>query len=444
MKIFRQFPLSKAAFKASGSMNHKISRKSLCITLLISLLLPLFIASCSSSNEDDTLELLGSVPAEAEFVAVVNLNEIVVQSGGEVKDGNIKDVGSLKKLLDEAKSKKSDWVLEGNSGIDVTSAVIFSYKGNFYFTCLIKDAEQVRENINADYPGEWEKVGDFYTKNSFMVSDSRLWVADHADTGQILKFMDYSEAESFNSVDYSKTLAKSSDAISFYGSLDGILDSTNLAFSQKSLVRLASGMFFKDPKYVIGNGNYKNQEMILEATLCNSEFKPANCELDMSAIDINQVAALDGNANTVIAMAVSQKLVKQLLDVASSVGGAMPQEYTQLLEPLDGTIAFAAQANNKNEGNGFRASVATSGKDNASLLQILQSFGEVKIDGKIFNISYGSYGKGKLDVKQTAESFKGASLGFAMTIDDEKNPFTFTMLLVPDGKTLKLKVIVKY
>lgn len=429
---------------ASGSMNHKMSRSSLCISLLMSLLLPVFIASCSSSNEDDTLELLGNVPAEAEFVAVANLNKIVEQSGGEVKDGVINDAGSLKKLLDESKSKEFGWILDENSGIDVTSAVVFSYKGNIYFTCLVKDAEQVREHINADFQGEWEKSGDFYKKNDFMVSNDRFWAADRADAEQIQKFMEYSKAESFKSLDYSKTLAESSDAISFIGSLDGLLNSSNLAFSQKSLVRLASGMFFKDPKYVIGNGNYKDKAMTLEASLCNSDFKPANCELDMTEIDVNQIAALDGNANTIFAVAVSQKLVKQLLDVASSVGGAMPEEYTRLLEPLDGTIAFATQANDKVEMAGFRASVATSGKDNASLLQILQSFGEVKIDGKIFNISNGSYGKGNLDVRQTAEAFKGAAMGLAMAIDSDGIPSKTTILLIPDGKALKLKMTVKY
>lgn len=427
-------------------------RKSGLSLLSIFLLTIILLNSCSSSNEADTLELFSKVPADAEFVAVANLEQIAGQADGKVKSGKLVNPGKLKELF---KDEKDAFILDESSGINWSSAVIFSYQGSLYATCLINDAEALRNNLKKQASSDWKSEGDLEILGKSAISGDRLWVADKSlDGAQIQKFMKFSDAESFNSNEYSKTMAESDDALNFWGSIDALLNTSGASFATRSMTRMALGMFFKDPQNIAGAGNFKKGALTIDMTLLNGDMKPADCELELSTIDVAKVAALDGNANMVFAMAVSEKLVKQLLDAASSMGGAMPQVYANALTPLDGTIAFAtpgsADTNIRKSAMGnFRATVTTNGKDNAMLLQMLQSLGDVKIDGHTFNISSGSYGTGALQVKSVADSFKGATLGMAIAAEkgasiDDFPAKEYSLLLIPDNKNLKIRFIVSF
>lgn len=414
----------------------------------------LSLPSCSNGNEADIHDLLATVPAEADAVVVANLSQIVEQAGGKVKDGKITDMGELEKIIKAApaKDKKSvEWVLSENSGIDCTAATLFFLQGKPLLTLTLNDVEAFRANVDKQLPGEWIKeAGDVLAKDEFKIFKNRLWICDE-NAEQIVKFMNLSETQSFTSNKYAETLTKSDDAVAYWASIDGIMRIGSLPFAKQAQARMGLGMFFKDAQALAGEGNIKDKAVELEGTLINSDCSTSKCELELSKIDPTIVASLEGNANSVFAIAVSQKLVKQLLDLASSVGGAMPQQFSDILSPLDGTIAFATQqdVNDLDANPGFRGAISTNGKNSVQLAQNLQLIGDVKADGNILRVSKGAYGKGEFALADVAKEFDGAWMGAAFGIKGQSGKENETAksimtLLIPDAGGLKFKTVIKF
>lgn len=95
-------------------------------------------------------------------------------------------------------------------------------------------------------------------------------------------------------------MAKSDDAMNFWGSLDAMM-SNALSFSEQTQAKMAMSMMFSQPKYLVGSGNFSKDGTELDVSLLNAELKPAKCELEVSKIDTKVVAGLGGNADMVMA-----------------------------------------------------------------------------------------------------------------------------------------------
>lgn len=411
----------------------------------------LLMASCSKDHSATVLELLGGVPAEAEFVGVVNLSQCVEQTGGKVKDGKVVDAGNLLEVIEKHSGKstaEAKWIFSENSGIDFSSAIFFTSGGKMLATLRLSDVDAFRGGYDKYHPGEWSNGEEgLLVKSDAIIKGDILWIGENLNPAQIAGFSELSEVESFRSDKYAETLSKSSDALCFISRIDGLLNMANVGFSQRASIKMGLGMFFNNPTFISGNCNLSGKELTSGCEILDNNLKPSKCELKVSEIDTEQVAALGGNANFIMALAVSQKLVKQLTDLASSVGGALPPAYSNVLSPLDGTIAVASDATSASKDNipGYRASIATNGKDNAVLAQMLQNFGTLKIDNQLFNISSGSYGNGELPLSEVAESFKGAFIGAAIAPerrDESIQSVTFT--IVPSSGSIKANLSVKF
>ena len=305
---------------------------------LAALLLVALLPSCSGGNEAEIHDLLASVPSDAQAVAVFNFEKGVEQAGGKVKDGKITDAGQLAKLLEiskkNAKSGEEDysWLLSENSGVDCSAGAAFLWKGNAYFTMMLGDVKAFRANVDKNNPGEWKEAGkDLLVKGKMAIYKERLWMMDKSNAEEIANFMVLSEAQSFNTNPYAEKLAKSDDALAFWTSLDGLMAASGTSFGKQTQARMALGMFFKNANAIAGDANITKNGLELEATLVDKDNKTAKCELELSKIDVKEVAALGGDANMVVALAVSHKLVKQLMELSSSLGGAMPAMFTSLI-----------------------------------------------------------------------------------------------------------------
>lgn len=423
-------------------------------TLIPALLTALFIAvvssGCTSSDSHDTLELLSTVPADAEAVGVLQLNTIVGQTGGKVKDGRITDAAALEEACKKLYSTLGNWnvkyhefLFAPDSGLEASSAVLFKYKGATYLSALIADEQQLLTTLDKITPGDWDTEGKIKSKGEFAIRAGRFWTRPEGQNEAIEKFANLSEVESFRSNAYAETLSKATDAFAFWGSIDGILKASGLSFSQLATTRMALGMFFNSPTCLAGQANIEKDWLNASVRILDNNLKPSKCELAVSKIDTQLVSSLGGNANAVIAAAVSQKLVKQVMDLAGSFGGSLPKEYASALEPLDGTIVFASSMNPANglSGLSYKGAVQTSGKSNALLLQLLQgAFKNVTVEGDTFHFGTDGYGSGVAPLADVAKDFEGAWLGVAGAMHfDERPPFYyFSLTIVPADNSLRL------
>lgn len=425
----------------------------------ISRLFPLFILvfilnACSNGSEDTIKNLFANTPADSELVAVIHPEKILKNSGISIKDANVDDISAITDFIGKSDKETSELIeacLSPKSGINWEAAVGFSSAGKGILTLSLTDEDNFLKFMEKELSAEWESENNgksvFHTYKEFAVSQSKLFIGKDLSTDYLKSLLSLTDVESFNSVEYSATLAKSDDDVSFYGPLDGLMNAGGLGFSSKTQIKMASGMFFNDPKYLIGSMRFSKNGIEGESCILNSKLKPSKCELSLSMIDPARVASLGGNADLVAALAVSQKLVKQILDVASSAGGAMPALYTSIISPLDGTIAYAspespaAAMKGKKADNGFRLTVATNGNNNAALAQMLQTLGKVEIDGTNINVSKGSYGSGLFELEEISKKFNKATFGIAASLDNPSMPRVEGVILTlePEDATLKLK-----
>ena len=420
------------------------------LTSFITALLVITLGACSKTNEDDSLNLLATVPADAEIVAVANLNTLVSQTGGSVKDGSIVKAEKLLSLVEEnMKGKQAEaarWLLSPESGLECTSAVIFSYKSRPYLSMLISDEQKLRAGLDKFYPGEWLTDDKVSHKEDVAIMADRLWLLPSPDVAEVPTFANLSEVESFRSNPYAETLAKSSDAVSFWSSVEGLMKSSGSSFKDQAIIKMAMGMAFKSPSFITGSANLSADGVTGSLEVLDNDYKPARCELSMSKIDTGLVASLGGNANTVLALAVSPGLVRQALQLASSVGGNMPQAYASAIECLDGTIAYAtnlSMADTSASANSAKGAVQTNGKNNAVLLQALQSLvGNVEIDGNTFRFADSGYGNGIAPLADVSKEFDGAWMGMAsaFTLPDGKGKGIAYITLSPYEKSLRLNL----
>lgn len=417
------------------------------------LCLLILATSCSSDSAEQIKDLFATVPADAEIVAVCNIAESIKHSGGKISDGNVENADRIITLVagkDAALKKRLQWILSPESGISAEPAVCFFQGGAPVVEAYLSDADKFRKGYLSIEPGEWTEVksgkSSIFVKEGIGVCGNKLIVGRNVNADYAGKLLGLSEVESFNSVDYSEKMTESDDDITLWGDIDRLLSFSSAGFAVKTQIRLGLGMLFNNPKYLVGNANFDKKGVELETYILDNTLKPSKCELELSKIDPARVASLGGNANGIAAIAVSGKLVKQIQDVASSAGGALPAMFSSILSPLDGTIAIASEAASSSPAtylnDGFRMTISTNGKEDAQLAQTLQAFGAVDIEGKILNVSKGSYGNGALSLQSTAEEFKDAWFGVAYKLQDSSLPSINTLLIkgVASDNTLKLRM----
>lgn len=275
-----------------------------CLRLAAISILAAILHSCSSSPEENTRALFGAVPADAEFVAVCNIPQSLEHSGAKIKDGKLTLPPSALKMLTDGnpKLKKNiEWLFSENSGVAMESAVFFIRGGQPTLIASLIDPSKFRSGMQTLDPEEWREVkeGDLviYEKNKIFVAGDKVLIGP-ASPATVAQLVSLSETESFNSVDYAGKLSKSDGDLAFYGPIDGLMDVAGLGFSKKAQARMALGMFFNNPKSVVGSLNVDKNEIDLEAYIIDNRMKPSKCELKMSKISVPEVAALgEGHAS---------------------------------------------------------------------------------------------------------------------------------------------------
>lgn len=416
-------------------------------------ILALVCSACSGGKNETAVELLGTVPAKSGAVVVLDMSQIVENCGGKVKEGKVEkqpDIAGIGVTLNEdvMEDAITKWMLNGENGVECSSVVLFNDGPRDVTTLFLSDIEAFEKAVAEKARMEWTSdapnashIGEIYR------IDRQVWLGSGLDAQTVKEYSELSAVRSFAGNDYAQQLVADDAPIHALATVNALTgDLAGLGFSERTTARLLVGMAFDDAKYLAFSGDVNRERIAGEVTVLNSKWKPSKCELKLSEIDPATVERLGGNANFVMALGVSQSLIKQIMEAASSMGGAMPAEFASAITPIEGTVAVgannAASPMSLSDDAAMRMVVPTSGKENAVLGQLMGADGNLDIEGNTFILTHGDYGKGALNVKSAAQRLKGSYAGVVMTMNQEKLG-EGTFLLKPNGSSVKLSIELK-
>ncbi|MDE7350626.1 MAG: hypothetical protein K2N25_06130 [Muribaculaceae bacterium] len=413
--------------------------KKLSYSLLALLTLVFVAVGCSKSGNDDASSLLRTVPADASSVVVVNIAHTVESLGGSTDGSTVKLSKELQKTIDESQAIKSDdkkqikEICDGETGVAMSSIVFFS-AARSYVTGLLNDPDKFVAYVEKKSGSKAVVEGDARTIDNIAVLGNQFWVCTtgRPDEEQLKYYQELGDKQSYVSVDASKLLLEGDKVLTYVADVNRSLS----LVPNGTYMKMASSLVFNDMAYVAGSADIKKNSFIANASVLNSDMKPAELLLPVEKIDASVVKSFDKNGDVFIAAGVPKKLIKKITDLAGSMLGGNQGQALGMLEAIDGTIAVRTNSG----ANDGEARIQTTGKDFADFSNLLQSaFGvTVTRDGDMITAVYGSKDfSGAISPSEAADMLKGSWIGVVTKGFPARDVTSVTKLSV-DNKSLRL------
>lgn len=429
---------------------HSITGYLALAAILISSLLP----SCSG-DKADVSELLNTIPADATSVIAVNVKSLVEKAGSKIDGSKIIPGDEIKGLISN-KSLSADEkriiqnILNGESGIDPTVAVIFLEGTELYFTGYLASPDKFKTFMAKEYEGSFTENNGISILSNVAMKGNQFWInnsktRNEIDPEQITRFLALDDKLSFLSNGYAEKLSSFTSDIEGWANLSSLYNASDMSFQEKAVAGLALAGLFSDAQDISFHADFEKGKLVTGLSVLNSKGEPAKFNLPTDRIDVGMVKNLSDSGDIIMAMAISPKLIDQLQkDFGDKnipgLGMLMPA-----LSAIDGTCVFEG-----NE-NCFKGALSTKGEATAALSDLISNLTKTSVtkDGKILRFQQGEV-NGTLKNAEIADKFKGAM--FAALVSDkmgEKTPGlngipmkdTFMALLPADG-SMKLEVVV--
>lgn len=404
----------------------------------ISILLALFVltlSSCSTDFSDAARELLGTVPSDSEAVGLINLQSA---AGSLTASGNavIKTVMRNEKFSGDIGKLKT-------AGVDMSAAAFFIRGSKVYLTGFLDDSESFRSAVEKEAKSHFAQIGDIGILETrrggyVAVADRRFWIVSSgtADADEIKRYLTLPESQSVLKDSYVDSLAEGEDDVRVIGHISSLLSSVGEDTQMK--VSLAMNMLFDDPANIDVRLNFK-KGIEVAVTMLDSKYRNARFILPLRKIDTSTVAALGGEADTLLAFS-----------LPGVVAGQLTKQFGQMLPlaPLasvDGTVACAL-----GRGNILLSGIVqTNGEDVSSLCEFIDKQGfKAEIEGKriLFRpASAASASGGNIDVAQTAGSFDDCYIAAELSapLFPGSALSRISVRLRPQGNSAQLSVTIK-
>lgn len=380
---------------------------------LIAMTLLLIAAGCSKSDNSQLEGLLNTVPADANAVAVINIEKLADAVGGKTDGKKITLTSEVRLALEksgtgEKANKTLTQICDGESGISLSSLVYFSASRD-YLTGMLDDPDKFvefmqKQEATDSTTVEVRQVGDARLVGHAAVIGNQFWISypGTPDEEQLQHYLTLKGPQSFAANDAAERLVSDEDAVTFVAGLNRIISD----LPDKNRIRMSMAFVFEDPSYLSGGIKVDNKDVIMNAGVLNSDLKPSKLLIPVDKINTSMVKDFNGTGEAFMAVALPKELMKKLAELASmSGGGAMATAIGQ----IDGTLAVRSNA----DYSSVEARVHSTGKDFIQLTQMLQMFGaQVTRDGEILTISAGDRNfDGGITSVDAANAFKGAWLG---------------------------------
>lgn len=435
--------------KHVSTLSRSVSAYLAVITLVITSLL----SSCSGDNADVS-ELLATVPADATSVIAINVKSLVEKSGSKIDGSKIVPGDEVRKLLStnitNAENKKIiRSILNGESGIDPTVAVIFLEGTDLYITGFLAEPDKFKTFMAKESGGEFSDSNGISTMDNVAFKGNQFWISNSRsrnsiDPEQITRFLALDDKLSFLSNSYSPKLSSFSNDIDGWANLSSLYNASDMSFQQKAMAGLALAGLFSDAQDIAFHANFEKGKLTTGLSVLNSKGVAAQFNLPTDRIDVGMIKELSTSGDILVATAISPKLVEQLRkDFGDKnipgLGMIMPA-----LSAIDGTCVIEGGE------NGFKGAFSTKGDATAALSDLISEFtgATVNKDGKILRFQKGLV-DGKIKNDEVADLFKGAMIAAVisdnMSRKNSLDTFPFKdmfMALIPAENSMQLEVTV--
>lgn len=426
--------------------------KKLTSQLLLFAMILTMAVGCSKSSNDDSASLLSTIPADASSVVLLNMQETLAGLGCKTDGKTIELSSELKKAISESKAfsenrkRTIEDICAGETGVSVSTIIFFS-AARSYVTGLLDDPDKFVDYLSNRIYGATDSIvtTSVVEENGAKVIDNvvvignQFWICTEGspDIDQLRYYQNLNDKQSYASSETASLLLEEGKVVTYVADVKRSLD----RMPESTYLRMGAAMMFDDIAYVAGSARFEKKNLISSSKVLNSKMKPAELLLPTEKIDASVVKSLNRNGDIFIAAGLSKKLTKKIADALATVLGSNASPIASPLEQIDGTTAVCSDL----DINSLEARIQTTGKDFASLSNLIQMINGVSVtrDGDVITVKYGNpVSTGKLTSEEAASSLKGAWIG-VVAVDFPAKEMNTVARLVPDEKSLKLDIDVE-
>ncbi len=238
--------------------------------LLLALLLGL--ASCSGTKDADAL--LSTAPADADMAVLLNLREVIKETGVSSKGQKFVVPDQYATLAAQGKGSVLELLQQG--GVKLSYVLAFSAKGVTYVTGFVADEQAFRAYVEQATGQKFASRGKLQVCGSVVISGDRFWHSQPGRDVEVSAFMTLDGNKSLAQSGIGKLMLKKIDDKPFYG----FASTGNLSqFGANPQAALMLGQMFGDVRYVTFAGDIDDDGLEIDGALLDSRLKPVKDRL---------------------------------------------------------------------------------------------------------------------------------------------------------------------
>lgn len=411
-------------------------------TLIIFSLLLLIVSACKKETVDMT-DLLKTVPSSAAGVLAINVESMIEDAGGKVKDHKVEASKTMEAFLAKPGSPDTEdfkMLFKGDNGIEPKGAVVFYDSNRAFLTVALYDVSLFKKYIETKKGISFKDESNGVSVcGNVAVKGTQAWVClsrgKSIDPDAIYSYSNLATPQSFLVTDMGEKLLVEEDEIRGWAVIDTFMQQV-LSRSQRSMFTIGSSFLFENPQSVEFKVEFKKGELEMEAIVLNEKGKPAKYQLPAEKVDVAALKTLGTTCDAMMAFTVNSKLIKKFDKVGSALGGALFGDLGDTFKNVDGTVGIVTGG--EGIGESVTGLITTKGDLSKVLMDMVSQYmGTISTDNKFMRFSKGDV-KGGLSVEECAEELKGCCMG--IIVDPAKADDSNFGLKCPQGfRSIALK-----
>ena len=398
----------------SNFLNSNNMKKSL---ILILASIAIIMSSCGKKNAE---KLLKTIPQNAQFVAMINA-ENLTEDLGEQGAGQLDQLVNSTIKGNSTEDKMIKYIFGKDSQLDINVPVfVFGFKNSVIATFALKDDDQFRKDIESQAGANFSKEKSvwYLPDHTVFVSDDQAWITGkypEIQPSEITSFTKLPDASSMNSVAYMGQLIEQDADVSALVDVQALIQA-----NMNMQANLFLNMAFADPRYLSYCMNFEKGKIQGELSVLNSKYEPAAIALRPSKINVAALNSFPGKGNLFVAGAFDSSTVSKIIGQVKSFA-PVPPEVLTALENIDGNVVMSSFIKDPSAAPEQLTAMITF-KDNMSANQCLSFFEDMigsgegvqcRAEGNTLIVS--TPGQEGQPISSVAKDFEGA--GMAMVFD---------------------------
>lgn len=306
--------------------------------VFLPILLAVVLTSCGGAGRD---ALLQTVPADTEFVAVIDMKSVTSGLGSDGLRVLADSVGAISSR--GATDVRWSYLLSEDSKADFSKPfVAFEYNRSNILTFFATDASKFRNGLARALGSEFEEKDGIWVcagATVFMKAD-QVWFASAypaVDVADIAVLSQLGEQESILSVKAASKALDSKFPVASFLNIEKAMQAWSLQ------QRLILNTLFDDASYLLSFIDFEKGKVTADFSIVNYKGKPATFSLKAGKLEASQLKSFDARGLAFAAISVSPDMARSVLRQLRNFT-LLPSDLSQLLEKLDGDLVVALGA----------------------------------------------------------------------------------------------------